>query len=829
LCLPLKGNCKMGNHNRATTRVAPTIEYFLMLDWRTEEEEWDVAPPTPTIQDKPARRWPFWLLLAVLLLAGLGLSYRQITGYLAQVDEDITADITTSHALLTSAQARGDWELLQTILSGRERGWIEGQRLLLQGGHLFDRRPFGLAYVDDVNETAALHTTLSADLNEAELTQQLTYRPQWFNENDAAIQLEQTWYYRRGDNRWLLAPFPADFWGEWRVSQSQRLSLAYPARDADLAERLLADLDAELARACHTLANLGCPANINLYLRFDTNPVTLARSADPAMMLNTVGTLDLPTPTLIGRPQNEAAYQWLKQGYAAHLIAAAITELVGYRCCEQGLFYQALLDRQLNTLGLRPWPMTAESYATLLSEPVIGVQRMDPLWTAPPQATMTPERRQVLAAVDYWLQNETAVPAEMQRHLQATAGYWSWSRRYGGDTRSFLIQRDWLEFVHRQAAAANPPRPDWPEQEIQLMCKDGPSMYAHLYRYDVASDTWQQEIRQRQLLFMAPLPDAGGVLLQERVQLSGMRNIIWENGAQREGLAQPLRGSIFRADPVAGPDERMLVYAYDFAARQSHFRLLDLTACGDSGCELTTLTAPPVWSPDGNASLLWPARTAVWLGDELGQPQQLLAEMGAAPFWLDADTPGWITPDGVVVLDADNLAVLLPLSRLQERVPAALSHLALNWQGVAVAPGNGRYLFLLAGLIPHDPLRGVNGLLFRYDRSGDELTLLWEVPHDVVPYYPLRFSPDGQWLLLKSNGPRLYHFYLYHVESGQERIMTSNHMSAFPNFDWSADGRWLLRLEQGFVHLSAPAEGYQTLLLHEFNQCQFAAWVRTAD
>jgi hypothetical protein len=101
------------------------------------------------------------------------------------------------------------------------------------------------------------------------------------------------------------------------------------------------------------------------------------------------------------------------------------------------------------------------------------------------------------------------------------------------------------------------------------------------------------------------------------------------------------------------------------------------------------------------------------------------------------------------------------------------------------------------------------------------------VPHDVVPYYPLRFSPDGQWLLLKSNGPRQYDFYLYHVESGQERIMTSNHMSAFPNFDWSADGRWLLRLEQGFIHLSAPAEGYQTLLLHDFNQCQFAAWVNS--
>lgn len=822
------GDYNKGNYTWATTRVAPTIGYLLMLDWRTEEEEWDEATPTPPTPAKPARRWPFWLLLVALLLAGSGLSYRQITGHLAQVDEDITADIATSHALLTTAQTRGDWELLQSILSGRDRGWVEGQRLLMQEGHLFDRQPFGLAYVGGADATADLHTNLSADLNEAELTQLLTYRPQWFNETDAAIRLEQTWYYRRGDNRWLLAPLPADFWGEWRINQSQRLTLAYPARDAELVERLLSDLDAELVRACQTLANLGCPADFNLYLRFDTNPVTLARSADPAVMLHRVGTLDLPTPSLIGRPQDEAAYQWLKQGYAAHLIAAAITELVGYRCCEQGLFHQALLDHQLDTLGLRPWPLTAESYATLLNEPVIGVQRMDPLWSARPQAAMTPERRQVLAAVDYWLQDETAVSAEMQRHLQVASGYWSWSRRYGGDTRSFLVQRDWLAFVQHQAAAANPPRPDWPEQDIQLMCKDGPSMYAHLYRYDVANNTWQQEIQQKQLLFMAPLPGSGGVLLQERIQLSGMRNIIWENGIQREGFAQPLRGSIFRADPVAGPDERMLVYAYDFAARQSHFRLLNLTACDESGCELIPLDAPPVWSPDGNAALLWQQRNAILLGDGQGQMERRL-DQGAAPFWLDETTAGWITADAVVTATPPDgtPTPLLPLSRLQERVPAALAHLTLIWQGIAAAE-NGRSLFLLAALEPHDPLRGVNGLLFQYDRVSDEVTLRWQVPHDVVPYYPLRFSPDGQWLLLKSNGPRQYHFYLYHVESEQERIMTSNHMSAFPNFDWSADGRWLLRLEQGFVHLSAPAEGYQTLLLHDFNQCQFAAWVNSS-
>jgi hypothetical protein len=808
-----------------------------MLDWRTEEEEWDAVPPTLPIQDKPARRWPFWLLLAVLLLTGLGLSYRQITGYLAQVDEEITADITTSHALFTNAQERRDWELLQTILSGREWGWVEGQRLLLLEGHLFDRQPFGLAYLSGADETAVPHTTLSADLNEAELTQQLTYRPQSFNENDAAIQLEQTWYYRRGDNRWLLAPFPADFWGEWRVSQSQHLTLAYPARDADLAERLLADLDDELARACRTLPNLGCPADFNLYLRFDTNPVTLARSADPAVMLNSAGTLDLPTPTLIGRPQYEAAYEWLKQGYAAHLMAIAITELVEYRCCEQGLFYQALLDYQLDALGLRPWPLSGAEYVTLFNEPMLGIQRLDLLWDAPPQAAMTPERRQVLAAVAYWLQDETAVPANMQRTLQKSANYWSWSRRYGDDIRSSLVQQDWLRFAQEQADAANPPHPGWPEQAIQLMCNTGPGRYTNLYRYDLASATWRQETEQRQLLFMAALPGAGGVLLQERIQLSGMRNLFWQNGTQQDAFAQPLRGSLFRADPVPGPDgERMLIYAYDFAARQAHFRLLDLTACGqnaDSGCELVPLSAPPVWSSDGRASLLLsPERDAVLLADEQGQLAQRVAS-GTVPFWLDETTMGWVTAEAVVTAPlasgSPNPTPLLPLPRLEALVPVALSHLSLNWQHIAVAPENGRYLFLLASLTPHDPLRGVNGLLFKYDLASDELVLLWELPHDAVPYYPLRFSPDGQWLTLKSNGPRLYHYYLYHIESGQERVIASSHATAFPNFDWSADGRWLLRLDRGFVQLLAPAEGYQTLLLHDFNQCQFAAWVSTAD
>jgi hypothetical protein len=50
-----------------------------------------------------------------------------------------------------------------------------------------------------------------------------------------------------------------------------------------------------------------------------------------------------------------------------------------------------------------------------------------------------------------------------------------------------------------------------------------------------------------------------------------------------------------------------------------------------------------------------------------------------------------------------------------------------------------------------------------------------------------------------------------------------NHSQA--GYDWSADGRWLMRLQENFIHLSDPEAGYDRLLTYDFATCSFGAWV----
>jgi len=61
----------------------------------------------------------------------------------------------------------------------------------------------------------------------------------------------------------------------------------------------------------------------------------------------------------------------------------------------------------------------------------------------------------------------------------------------------------------------------------------------------------------------------------------------------------------------------------------------------------------------------------------------------------------------------------------------------------------------------------------------------------------------------------------------KQRVLTTDYPFAFPGFDWSADGRWLLLVGDGYLHLYAPAQEAHRLIVHEYARCNFAAWEDT--
>jgi hypothetical protein len=47
--------------------------------------------------------------------------------------------------------------------------------------------------------------------------------------------------------------------------------------------------------------------------------------------------------------------------------------------------------------------------------------------------------------------------------------------------------------------------------------------------------------------------------------------------------------------------------------------------------------------------------------------------------------------------------------------------------------------------------------------------------------------------------------------------------------DWSADGRWLIVQDDGFLHLLLPGTGYERLVIPTTDNCETAVWVDGKD
>jgi len=98
-------------------------------------------------------------------------------------------------------------------------------------------------------------------------------------------------------------------------------------------------------------------------------------------------------------------------------------------------------------------------------------------------------------------------------------------------------------------------------------------------------------------------------------------------------------------------------------------------------------------------------------------------------------------------------------------------------------------------------------------------------------YPPFGFSPDGRWLIASAyqdppeEGWRLFVHDLQRGETEEYTAGYPTYPAQYPFYDWSADGNWLLVVDDGFLRLIAPAENYERLLPHPHDNCLFSAWI----
>ncbi|GIK55878.1 MAG: hypothetical protein HND44_09600 [Chloroflexi bacterium] len=796
------------------------------FEWVTEDEgDWPEPslPPPP----RPRRAIPWrWLLILLLVVAVSGLWLAgQMQRRVEAATTAVIQDVRAVYSLYTRAAQNQDADLIKTVISGSSPVWWEGQLALLSEDLLLGRWSMGLLSPKNGRAPEIVDIIPAADLSQAEVIARQPFTVVHADGRSETVTLETTTLLRQGVDRWLVAAPHTGFWGEWQVLNGRALTLIYPQRDQEAAEKLLPGLEAELARACRQL-DLPCPAANSYTIRLDTDPASLLQAADPVAMLTRQPILSLPAPTLVGRPIDAAGERALLRAYAAHFITAVLVYNTGWRCCEQGLFHQALIDYQLAQLDLRPWPLHASHYQTMVHDPLVGVAALGRYWHEPPVRPLSGiAQPQIYTMIAVLLRQKPALnPYALQHRLTVAESYQYWIANHTGFSfvNQGYFQEAWL--AHVQANLATPAADlPLPAQDLMALCRERGGGFPRLMRYSWRDDSWSLVMDGRRLQFMAGLPGDAGVLLQEQIGRERLVHVFgWQDGREQSIALYPAQSTIFRVDPVG---EDVLLYVYKFDEQAAEFNRVEMDNCRPDGCGLAGYAYPPLWSPDGSWQLGVSEEDTIWLRDAAGRVVQ--ERHGRAPFWLNTIQYGYVGDDDLIL--ATLAESVSPRRYSLAALKAALAHLQ-NWQvfATAVEPG-GQAVFMAVSYtaVPSGDL--VSGtLLLRYDLAEETVEPLFAGAERFGPYHPLAFSPDGRWLNMQTYSSREFDWQLdiLHLDTGQHERYRSAQNIALPGYDWSADGRWLLRVDDGFVHVSAPAVGYDQLLMTPGGSCDFVAWVR---
>lgn len=687
--------------------------------WRWDEELDEETQEGEAV----AKRGRRLLWLSVLLVAGVvALFYWQQAQRVRAQEASIEENVRASYRLWHNAVALGDGELFQFQLSNQDARWQSGQRDLFAQGRLLDRVELGLSHAGLEGTPEIVDVALAPDWQSATLTAAYDY-VRVADGAEATLGLEQTHFFRLVGERWLLSPGDDGFWGAQQRQQFDGVTLVYPRRDADLAQRLGAGLARDVQELCRATGDLdGCLARLQLTVRFEPDSSLLASLRDSFTPVFRSGDFVLPAPTLVGYPRDELAYEALYQGYMARILEAVGQNL-------------------------------------------------------------------------------------------------------------------------------NPPLP-LPEEALQLLCFPEGGRALQLYRYEPATDRWTSELADRSFRFLMPGPQGDGVIVQaftRGAEATQLRLLWWREGRAQLIYDEEMRGQTTRPAGWSGSEQpHLLLQAFSAAATTAQHRWLDLENCDDDGCAVVDLPGYTIWSPDGEQTLVL-VEQSLWRGDALGQSLLPLG-VGLSPFWLDDDTYGYVRYDreegapsmqiATSSVDDDLPRIVMPVTDLARLLdPEQPPLLFINY--VTPNPANPDQLLVSATTVGATSAK-YNIFSLQLSTAEPRLLLQFErlpsgYPSLLTPvgYPPFRVSPDGRWLLvtlLESTTPTTWSFRLYDLQEEETLALNAyypQYPAQFPFYDWTSDGRWLAIVEDGYLRLIAPGNGYQKLASHRLDDCFHVAWVGT--
>lgn len=401
-----------------------------------------------------------------------------------------------------------------------------------------------------------------------------------------------------------------------------------------------------------------------------------------------------------------------------------------------------------------------------------------------------------------------------------------------------------------------------PNQRIVSLCFPTREEGLGLYAYDPQTQLWSSESIERRYNFLQSLPQDDGIILRGgfpgtdigRLQLTLRRlaqeEVIFEGGSTEM--------SARLVEVVSRPNTDYLVLSLTRGNTGiTGYQFLSLAECEEGDCTPQELPGYPVWSPDGQWTLMTQG-AELYLGDSSGI---IIQRIGRAynPFWLTTDTFGYVrlpggsgynTSDTEIVLqslDSNIDRALIRSSELMEEIEGN-TNLNFRIQYVAANPSDPNELFLAGSPVSTGDHRffivklTLDGqptpLEDNVHLSDVEKVLVIEGlpvgdPSVLTPtgYRPFSITGNGRWLMVNNfvnpvtNQWRLL---LYDTEKKVTKYYNLNYPpypSPFPFYDWSSDWHWLLIVDNGYFRLAAPEMDYERLVPHEMAACRYSAWI----
>jgi hypothetical protein len=414
------------------------------------------------------------------------------------------------------------------------------------------------------------------------------------------------------------------------------------------------------------------------------------------------------------------------------------------------------------------------------------------------------------------------------------------------------LQGAWMKSLNDKSLSgqivASSPTPD---QALYLICQSTNSSTPEMYSYSFKVDEFTLEDESDYFSPLTASPDDDAIIY-ERLRGQERQTIVRHGEALDVVHRTDLRdGNVLQYSGFLDDHgKQLLMNMVDTdrpafgRVRQVQYFSLGFEDCQWPECKLRSLPGFTIWSPIfSNSIVQYPQEQPgpyyeLMRGDADGNPLAFLGS-GRHPFWLDEMTYGYINNNEEIILadsSDDRVIAILTHRDLLDAIGSE-SVLSLSIEDIE-AERSGSGSLAINTITEMDEAAATH--ILTYNGFTGELRSIAQFD-DVSAGTP-RFSSGGKWLTVRTyealgrDGSEPWSIYVFDSAEGKEKYIfrDSERLLGFENhpaYDWSADGRWLLRTFRGYLLLTdtfvqvADGSASNRIIISPQPICGSVAWM----